>query len=86
MGKLKSVLGRGSLGELNRMTFILPTLCGQVTPDEIAEALGQTSHMDLRKTEKDVIPVTLLQQRRRAQQLLKSKQEVPKTSPLKLAG
>ena len=86
MGKLKSIIGRASIGELNRMTLILPTLCGQITPEIIAEALEYTSQADLQKTEKDVIPITLLQQRRRDQNFIKPKKEVPKTLPLELAG
>jgi hypothetical protein len=86
MGRLKAVLGRSSMGELNRMTLALPTFCGQLTPEEIAKSLEQTSQVDLWKTEKDVIPPTLLQQRRSNQHFLKLKKEVPKTSPLKMTG
>lgn len=86
LGKLKSILGRSSAGELNRMTLVLPTLCGQVSPDSIEKALSQTTHMELLKVENDVIPPTLLQQRKRTLHLLKPKQEVPKTFPLLLTG
>jgi hypothetical protein len=86
MGKLKSTLGRSSIAELNRMTLILPTLCGKVTPDSIDVSLRRTTHMDLLKTEKDVIPITLLQQRKRTLTIFKYKKEVPKTSPLKMTG
>lgn len=86
MGRLKSVIGRSSIGELNRMTLTMPTFCGQLTPEDIAKALEQTSQTALRKTEKDVIPPTLLQQRRSDPHFLKLKKEVPNPSPLKLAG
>ena len=86
IGRLKSIIGRSSVGELNRMTFILPTLCGQITPDSIEKSLRQTTHMDLLKVENNAIPLTLLQQRKRTLHLLKSNQEVPKTLPLKMAG
>ena len=86
MGRLKAVIGRSSIGELNRMTFTLPTFCGQITPEEIAKALEHTSQVDLSKTEKEIIPPTLLQQRRSDPHFLKLKKEVPKTSPLRMTG
>jgi hypothetical protein len=86
MGRLKSILGRSPTGELNRMTLILPALCGQVTPESIATALSQTAHMDLLKMEDDVIPKTLSQQKNNTLHLLRTKQEVPETSQLRQAG
>ncbi len=86
LGKLKSTLGRSSLGELNRMTLLMPALCGQVTPDSIETALKQTTHTDLLAAENNVIPTTLLQQRRRLLRQAKQKMVVPEALPRQMAG
>jgi len=86
LGKLKSILRRSPIGELNRMTLLLPTLCGQITPESIELGLRQTNHMNLLKTEKEMIPPTLLQQKIRTFRLLKQKNEVPKVIPIRMAG
>jgi hypothetical protein len=85
-GKLKSILGRSPVGELNRMTLLMPALCGEITPESIERGLRQTNHIDLLKIEKEMIPPTLLQQKKSTFSLLKQKHGVPKMLPMRMTG
>ncbi len=86
LGKLKATLGRAPVGELNRMTLILPVFCGKVTAAEIFTALSETTYSELAETQNNVIPITLLQQRRRSNKVMQADESAPKVSPLKLVG
>jgi hypothetical protein len=64
----------------------MPALCGEITPESIERGLRQTNHIDLLKIEKEMIPPTLLQQKKSTFSLLKQKHGVPKMLPMRMTG
>ena len=86
IGQLKLVLARSPTGELTRLTYMLPTLCGNLTIGSIMHALKETTHDDLTVKGSNVIPITLLQKRRRLHHLLKQQVMVPKMSQIILTS
>lgn len=75
-GKFKSIIERSPSGELNRLIYIIPLLCGKKTEAEIGRALQQCSHIEMKNYISTNIPTTIRQQRLKL--LKKTKSRVPK--------
>lgn len=64
-GKFKTIIQRNPQAELNRMSFVIPLLCGTHDDNEIGRALLTCSHQQMLDQIERTIPVTLRQQRYR---------------------
>ena len=62
-GKFKTIVQRNPHAELNRLIFVIPLLCGRHTPADIAAALSQCSHQQMRAQVARTVPTTLRQLR-----------------------
>ena len=62
-GKFKTIVQRNPHAELNRLIYVIPLLCGQHSPVQIAAALSQCSHKQMQKQVAHTVPTTLRQMR-----------------------
>jgi hypothetical protein len=65
LGKLKMLIQRSAQGEMNRMVLTLPLLCGTHTEQDLQRAMAKVRHRDLKTWEKNNLPLTLRQLRRK---------------------
>jgi hypothetical protein len=76
-GVFKTLIQRNPQAELNRLLYVLPLLCGDLSPNRIDQALKDCSHSQMLHYIEQHVPPTLRQQRLRA--LNKNLSSVPKT-------
>ncbi len=76
-GAFKTIIQRNPQAELNRLLYVLPLLCGDLSPNRIDQALKDCSHSQMLDYIEQHVPPTLRQQRRRA--LKNNLSPVPKT-------
>lgn len=76
-GAFKTVIQRNPQAELNKLIYVLPLLCGDLTPNRIDQALKDCSHSQMLDYLKQTIPLTLRQQRLRL--FRKASRSGPKT-------
>jgi hypothetical protein len=62
-GHFKHLLSRTSQADMNRSTLLIPTLCGHINTQNIAQAHSEASHDDLAQWEKDNVGYTVRKQR-----------------------
>ena len=65
-GKFKTIIQRNPLAELNRLSYVIPLLCGRHAPADIERALQACSHVEMLQHIERTIPPTLRQQRGQA--------------------
>jgi hypothetical protein len=63
-GKFKIVIQRNPKAEFNRISLIIPCLCGDFNKSLVQEALLKTSHADLMLWEKNNVNTSMAKQRR----------------------
>lgn len=80
-GKFKTIIQRNPLAELNRLVYIIPLLCGNLSPANIGRALAECSHMEMLRQIEKTIPPTLRQQRHNW--LFNRSKSVPKSGNFK---
>ena len=83
-GKFKTIIQRNPQAELNRLTYIIPLLCGVHDTNEISHALFGCSHLQMLTQLERTIPLTLRQQRYR--ELDAGQKRGPKTGTTKLSN
>ena len=76
-GTFKTIIQRNPLAELNRLSYIIPLLCGTHSAADIDHALNACSHAEMLQRIEQTIPLTLRQQR--VQELAKRPRAVPKS-------
>jgi hypothetical protein len=81
-GKFKTIIQRNPLAELNRLSYIIPLLCGTHSSADIDHALKACSHAEMLQSIKHTIPQTLRQQR--VQALAQRPHAVPKSGSFAL--
>lgn len=81
-GKFKTIIQRNPLAELNRLSYIIPLLCGTHSAADIDHALNACSHVEMLQHIEQTIPQTLRQQR--VQELAKRPHAVPKSGSFAL--
>lgn len=62
-GKFKTIIQRCPEAELNRLTYVIPLLCGNYEANDIDVALMNCSHRQMQQTLENTIPPTMRQQR-----------------------
>lgn len=62
-GKFKVVIQRNPGGELNRLVYAIPLLCGSLTQEQIHNALNDCSQQEMLDYVETTLPPTLRQQR-----------------------
>lgn len=62
-GNFKHIIERSPQADMNRTTLLIPALCGNFDEGEIAQALHQANHEDLKAWEQENIPYTLRKKR-----------------------
>jgi len=83
-GKFKTIIQRNPLAELNRLSYIIPLLCGLHAPAEIDQALQACSQVEMLHHIERTIPHTLRQQRGEA--LANRPETVPKSGNVSAPG
>lgn len=63
-GNFKHIIERGPQADMNRITLLIPALCGNRDEKTIRTALNQASHRDLEKWESEHIPYTVRKKRK----------------------
>ena len=76
-GKFKYVMQRCPSPEINRITLLIPSLCGHLDRDSIDKLLRESKHQELLEWEEKNVPDTLRQKRQKLNK--KHQQRVPKT-------
>jgi len=76
-GTFKTIIQRNPQAELNRLIYVLPLLCGDLSPNRIDQALKDCSHSQMLQYIEQHVPPTLRQQRLRT--LRNNLPPVPKT-------
>ena len=76
-GAFKTIVQRNLRGELNRLVYVFPLLCGQHDEARIANAIGNCNQRDMRDEIAAALPPTMRQQRRKL--LDSGGKPVPKT-------
>ena len=77
-GKFKYIKERSSLKDFNKLSLIIPLLTGNISNEEIIEALSENRMQDIYDWEKENIGDTLLKEKRRNFKKLKAGKKVPK--------
>jgi hypothetical protein len=77
-GKFKTIIQRNPAGELNRLVYVIPILCGIHNLDSIDSSLKNTTHRDLQAELNKEIPDTLRMTRSKLLSKI-TKKEVPKS-------
>jgi hypothetical protein len=80
-GIFKTIIQRNPRGELNRLIYVLPLICGNHSYSDIDNALVQCSQSEMLSQIQQTVPQTLRQQR--AQNLTKCSRSVPKSEHCK---
>ena len=76
-GIFKTIIQRNPRGELNRLIYVIPLICGNHSYHDIDNALSKCSHSEMLSQIQQTVPQTLRQQR--AQKLSKCPSPVPKS-------
>ena len=76
-GVFKTIIQRNPRGELNRLIYVIPLICGNHSYHDIDNALSKCSHSEMLSQIQQTVPQTLRQQRE--QNLTKCPASVPKS-------
>ena len=77
-GNFKDIIERSPQADMNRTTFLIPALCGDLNERTISLALNQARHHDLKNWEQENISYTM----RKKRQSFFSKYESQKSGKL----
>ncbi len=62
-GKYKHIIERGASAEINRNALVIPTLCGIMDSDKLADAFARVRHKEVNEWSNENVGVTLRMQR-----------------------